>query len=306
MKKALLAGLLLLIAAAGSVNTVTAAPAQTVRFTSSIPNVQLPGRYYDLNQNIGDFAPGAGLPLQSCGCDIYFSVIEGEMTVTIGDKTQVYTAGKSGAIPGGIISQPINKGSAKARVFYTMLKLANGTDVRPFTPAPGGTTPSTMPSFSGWSTAFGLHANVDKVTLIQMMSDWDPGFKTPLHVMNFEHVFSVLEGENTIRYRDGGVDKFVAGQKAVMTMGRPGTMENSGTANNRMAVSWVITSSASPVTPVDTAGAISPPNTGDAGLASESGSAFPAREFAALIFGVAAAGLLLVAARPRRGSARND
>jgi len=306
MKKALIVGILLLIAAAGSVSTAAAAASQTSRFTATIANVQLPGRYYDLNQNIGDYAPGAALPLQSCACDIHFSVIEGEITVTIGDKTQVYTAGKSGSIPAGIINQPINKGAAKARVFYTMLKLADGTDVWRFTPAPGGTTPSTMPSFSGWSTVFGLHSDVGNVTLIQNITDWDSGFKTPLHVMNFEHVFSVLEGENTIRYRDGGVDKFVAGQKAVMTMGRPGTMENSGTANNRMAISWVITSSTAPVTPVDTAGAISPPSTGDAGLASDSGPAFPTGEFAALIFGATAAGLLLLAARPRRGSARQD
>ena len=304
MKKALLAGLLLLIAAAGTVNSATAAASQTSRFTASIANVQLPGRYYDLNQNIGDYPPGAALPLQSCACDIYFTVIEGEMTVTIGGKTDVYAAGKSGSIADGIINQPINKGSAKARVFYTMLKLADGTDVWQFTPASGGTTPSTMPTFSGWSTAFGLRSEVSNVTIVQNITDWDAGFKTPLHVMNQEHVFSVLEGENTFRYRDGGVEKYVSGQKAVMTVGRVGTMENSGTANNRMAISWVLNSSVAPFVPVDAPGAISPPNTGDAGLASESGAAFSAAESAALIFGAAAAGLLLLAARPRRGSTR--
>ena len=305
MKKALIVGILLLVAAAASVNTAAGAASQTSRFTATIANVQLPGRYYDLNQNIGDYAPGAALPLQSCACDIHFTVIEGEMTVTIGGKTDVYTAGKSGSIPAGIINQPINKGSAKARVFYTMLKLADGTDVWRFTPASGGTTPASMPTFSGWSTVFGLHADVDKATVIQNITDWDAGFRSPVHVMNHEHVFSVLEGENTFRYQDGAVERYVSGQKAVMTMGRPGSMENSGTANNRMAISWVITSSVPPTSPFASTGSISPPSTGDAGLASQSGSAFPAGESAALIFGATAAGLLL-AARPRRGSARQD
>jgi quercetin dioxygenase-like cupin family protein len=265
--------------------------------------VQLPGRYYDLNQNIGDFAPGAALPLQSCACDIYFTVIEGEMTVTTAGKTDVYAAGKSGSIADGIVSQPINKGAAKARVFYTMIKLADGTDVWQFTPASGGVTPTIMPSFSGWSTVFGLRSDVSNVTIVQNITDWDAGFKTPLHVMNHEHVFSVLEGENTIRYRDGVVDRFVAGQKAIMTVGRAGTMENSGTGNNRMAITWVINSAAAPVSPVDTAGAISPPNTGDGGLASEAAASFPAAGIAALVFGATGVGLLLVVSRPRHGFA---
>jgi quercetin dioxygenase-like cupin family protein len=301
MIKSLLIGLLLVVAA-GSANVALGAAEQTSLFTSSIPNVQLPGRYYDLNQNFGDYAPGAALPLQACACHIYFTVIEGELTVTIGDKTAVYAAGKSGYVPAGVENQPINQGSANARVFYTMLKLADGTDNWRFTPVAGLAAPSLFPTFSGWSTVLGLHAETGTVTLIQNVTDWDAGFKSPLHVMNHEHVFSVLEGENTIRYQDGGVDKFVAGEKAVMTMGRPGTMENSGTTNNRMAISWVIASSAPPVSPVTSTGAISPPSTGDAGLASSGETTAVAGELAALFGGVAAAGLLLLAVRRRQSA----
>ncbi|HLF76015.1 MAG TPA: cupin domain-containing protein [Dehalococcoidia bacterium] len=223
---------------------------QTTRLSASFPSVQLPGRYYDLNQNIGEFAPGAALPLQSCACEIYFTVIEGEITVTIGTKTEVYSAGKSANIPAGIMNQPVNNGSKQARVFYTMLQLAQGSDTWQFTEAAGAPKPSITPKFVGWSTVLGLYSAEAKVTVIQNITDWDSGFKTPVHVMNHDHVFSVLEGENTFRYRDGAVETYKAGQKAVMTKGRVGTMENSGGANNRMAISWVIASSAPPFSPV--------------------------------------------------------
>jgi len=271
MRKAILTAALLLAAAATAGTAAGNAPAMTSRFGSMISNVQLPGRYFDLNQNVGEYAPGASLPLQSCACDIYFSVIEGELTLTLGSETKVYGPGKSGYVPAGLLNQHANKGTTKARVFYTMIQLARGSDTWTFTPGPGASTPAAMPSFSGWATALGLNSTESKVTIVQDISDWDSGFKAPLHVMNHPHVFTVLEGENTVRYQDGAVDVFKSGQQFVMTVGRPGTMENAGTANNRLLMTMVLTSSAPPFSPVAApAAAVGAPRTGDAGLAAES------------------------------------
>ena len=102
MRKLMLIAALILFGATLSATTASTSAAeagQTTRLTASFAGVQLPGRFYDLNQNIGEFAPGAALPLQSCACDIYFTVIEGELTATIGARTEVYPAGKAPTSP---------------------------------------------------------------------------------------------------------------------------------------------------------------------------------------------------------------
>jgi len=103
----------------------------------------------------------------------------------------------------------------------------------------------------------------------------------------------------------GGVDRYTAGQQAVMTVGRPGIMENTGATNNRLAITWLVTPGTPNTSPV--AGSISPPSTGDAGLASQLEAALSDRPYLALLVlagGVSGGLLLIETARQRRSRSR--
>jgi len=301
MRKAILATVLLLVAAASAGQATGAEPKATSLFASRFADVQLPQRYFDLSHFILEFAPGAVFPLQSTATavDTYFTVYEGELDITIGGETKAYGVGKSGVIPSGLYRAFSNAGrSVRAKMFVSVI---TPTGVAPvFTLAAGVEPPALTPTQSNVAKLSGLYTTADKVTIVQSMADWDPGFKTPLHVMNHIHVLSGLDGENTARYTDGGVEVLKAGQQGVMHVGRPGTMENAGTTNSRWAVTWVLTSSVPPSSLVPApAPALGAPSTGDAGLAAAPDAASPSWGLAAAV-GAAAGAALALGPRRRR------
>ena len=266
MKRLILAAAALLLAVASTGGSGSAAPTNTVTHRATFEGVQPPARYFRLIEGISEFAPGQAGRLNSVAAPRYFSVIQGEVTVTIGSKTEVYTAGQTWSVPSGIYFEPRNDANTTARVFFTVLSLPGVTPQ----PVPGSTVPAN-PSRILWTASTSVYVPANRIDLLQIIQEAEPGFKTSTHVMNHPHVYIVMEGENTLRYLDGQVETSAAGEQNVMGMGRPGTMENSGDANSQLAFSWLITPGTPPTSPVTgqpaaAAGAISPPSTGDAGL----------------------------------------
>jgi quercetin dioxygenase-like cupin family protein len=307
MNRFILAGALSILAASLVVAVASAqTPRIIVRHSSTFTGVQPPGRHADIGITVSEFAPGARNALHHQAATRYFTVIEGELTITIGAETKVYSSGMSGVSPGGILTRFSNeRGTVRAQLFIASL----------WPPQPPGGPPAStlvlvepLPELlprviaRGWLN--GIQVPTTGVNIMQVVQDWEPGARNAPHTMNHPHLFISLEGENTTRYLDGGVERTVAGQQGVMEPGRPGIMENSGTTNNRLLVAWVLTPgipNTSPVTPTPAA-AVSPPSAGDAGLAARNDNAAGRQ----LLVGVAAAAVVLLlvrahAARRREG-----
>jgi quercetin dioxygenase-like cupin family protein len=307
VKRFILAGALSILAASLVLAVASAqTPTIIVRHSSMFTGVQPPGRHADLGITVSEFAPGARNALHYQTATRYFTVIEGELTITIGTETKVYSSGMSGVSPGGRLTRFSNEhGTVRAQLFIASL----------WPPQPGGgplasalvlvePLPELLPRViaRGWLPQ--IEVPTTGVNIQQVVQVWEPGARNAPHTMNHPHLFIALEGENTTRYLDGGVERTVAGQQGVMEPGRPGIMENSGTTNNVLLVAWVLTpgiSNTSPVSPAP-APAVSPPSVGDAGLAARNdGLAGPQ-----LLASVAAAtGILMIAcvnaARRRAG-----
>ena len=120
MRKAFLCGTLVLLALAMSVGAVQAqAPRQVLLFPSAVfRGVATPARYFYLAQVVVEYGPGTFSAAGSEQSVRFFTVMEGELTFTIGGKTDIYAAGKNFSVPAGIIVKGSNEDrTAKARVF---------------------------------------------------------------------------------------------------------------------------------------------------------------------------------------------
>jgi hypothetical protein len=231
----------------------------------------------------------------------YFTVVEGAVKVTIGSDTKEYATGSNFVVPGGAYVTVSNEaGTSKAQLFVSALRLAGTVPVQAL--APGEVPPPSGIRVLGTGTLPGIQVPTTGVTIQQAVSDWQSGSKNSPHMMNHPHIYIPLGGENTTKYLDGTTMRVTSGQQGVMTPGKPGIMENTGTTTARMYFAWVLTPGTPNTSPVTgtAAGVISPPSTGDAGLQG-SGSGAGLGVIAAL-----AAGLLALAATRALAAGRRD
>jgi len=272
-------------------------PSVTTRYTSTFTGVNPPARHFNLLQGISEFQPGEAARNNSTPGPRFFTALEGELTVLIGDKTEVFGAGKTWSVPGGITLGVKNEGANRGRVFFSVLAPIGGPGG---SPQPGSAVPA-APSRILQTVSTPVTVTSDNLNVIQVVQDWAPGARNSNHVMNQPHVYSMLEGENTTRYLDGSSERWTPGQAGVMTVGRGGYMENSGTAPARLFFTWVVVPGApqtlplpvpaSPAAPSPAMPGFIPPRTGDAGLLGRSTLGLPVvilLSFTATMAGLAA------------------
>src|SRR5687768_3236479 len=211
-------------------------PSVAVRYTSTFTNVHPPARHFNLLHGVSEFSPGeAARPSYSPG-PRFFTLLEGEVTVLIGDKTQVFKAGQTWDAPGGIYHGVTNEGSVRARIFFSVLNPIGGMGgIMP------GSTPPASPSRILHTTQTPVTVSTNTITVIQMVQDWPAGARNSNHMMNQPHLYSMMEGENTTRFFDGRNERFTANQAGVMAVGQGGYMENSGATSNRLFFTWAAT-----------------------------------------------------------------
>ncbi len=242
------------------------APKQT-SFPVPFRDVATPGTNFDVVQSVIDYNPGATASASAMNVANYLTVLEGELTIQVRDKSEVVAKGKGLSVPAGATLVVTNASGAKARLFVsTLLPVAAVVNVH-------------QPNSSGvavFSTArrsmSGAPAVVD---VIQVLSEFDPGFRTPNHIMNEFHLFSLLTGITDFGYLGtGAVERFSAGQLAVMYEGMAGWMGNTTQEKASWAITWVGTPG-KPLTSAVPAAAPTPapPKTGS-GLAQD-GAASP-------------------------------
>jgi quercetin dioxygenase-like cupin family protein len=271
VKKLLLSSAILaLVFAAASAVAANgqAAPKVTPYFPAvTFQGVQTPARYFDLVQSVVDYDPGTFSARESVQYVRFFTVVEGTLTATIGDKTDAYGVGKYFSVPPGILAKLGNQGSVKARVYISGLKPAWALQsvVEP------GSAPSTPGPRVVSSTRHAMENVTQIVNVIQVGSRYDKGYTSPTHVMNQPHAIIHAEGTTAYEYFDGGKETYTAGQGAQMYVGRPGLMRNAGTDVSGFLLTWLQTPGAPLTTPMAAPGAgsttaITPPSTGEAGL----------------------------------------
>jgi quercetin dioxygenase-like cupin family protein len=260
------------LALASSIATVGAQtpPSVTVRHTSTFTGVNAPLRHFNLIQGISEFLPGQAARNNSTPGPRFFTVVEGTVTVLIGDKTEVFGTGKNWTVPGGITFGIKNEAEGRARVFFSVLSQPGAQP----SPQPGSAVPAS-PSRILQTVTTPVTVKADVINVVQVVQDWAPGARNPNHHMNHPHVYSMLEGESTTRYLDGASEAWKAGDAAVMEVNRDGYMQNSGAAMNTLYFTWLVlpgtplTSPAAapaPAPAMQGPPAFAPPRTGDGGL----------------------------------------
>ena len=248
-----------------SVGTVAGqqAPSQT-SFNVPFRAVAAPGTSFDLVQSVIDYNAGAKVSASTANVPNYLTVLEGELTVQVADKSEVVAKGKGLSAPAGAALAVSNASSAKARLFVSTL-LPVGVVASVHQPNSSGVTLV--------STARRTISNAPATfDVIQVWTQYDAGFRTGNHRMNEPHLFTMLAGITDFGFLDhSGVDRFRAGQQAVMTEGMAGWMGNSAAEKSSFALTWIGTPGkplTSPVAAAATPVAVAPgpPRTG-AGLA---------------------------------------
>ena len=296
MRKAILGALLLVFAAAisvGSSKTESAPAFGEVFPTAAFPGIQVPASNINLDLAVIEYAPGAFSATDSHQGTRFFVVMEGELTITVADKTAAYGAGKSVMSPAGATTRLSNVGAKPARVYYSAIVPAwAASNPASVLASASATPPKTVMSAS--VPVKETRATVD----VYLMAFWfDPGAALPNHIMNEYNRGLVLEGASSMEYLDGGKESYTAGQVFDMYQDRPGTQANRSTARHAASHTWLATPGKNLLTFLPAAG-LGAPSTGDAGLAAEANATVPNWALAGAVG--AAAGAVLIVLRGRR------
>lgn len=233
------AALVLLLAGPVRVNGQGQAPRQLPLFPlAAFRGVTAPSRYFYLSQAVVEYGPGAVSSVGMEQSTRFFTVIEGELTFTVGGKTDTFGAGKSFPVPPNVEARGSNEGrAARARVFISSLVPARGEGAVILTAA--------NPSSGGPRTLYAARRPVGPlpavIDVMQAGTRYEPGFVTPPHVMNETHAIMHLEGTTTYEYLDGAQDAFGPGQAGQMYVGRPGVMANRTAAPAVFLITWLVT-----------------------------------------------------------------
>jgi quercetin dioxygenase-like cupin family protein len=250
-------------------------PGVAVRFTSTFENIQPPARHFNLLHGVSEFRPGEAARSNSTDGHRFFTTIEGELTVVIGDKAQKFKTGEKWHVPSGIYFGIKNEGSATARVFFSVLAPIGGRGAQP---VPGSEVPA-MPSRIVHLVQTPVTVSTNTITVVQVVQDWPAGARNSNHAMNQPHLFSMMEGENTSHFFHGHSLRIGANEAGGMDVGHGGYMQNTGAVSNRLFFTWAATPgqpNTVPASPPAAAGAaptgsaptamIRAPSAGDGGL----------------------------------------
>lgn len=217
-------------------------PPQQTNFPVAFRNVATPGTSFDVVQSVIDYNAGAKASASVMNVPNYLTVLEGELTIQVADKSEVVAKGKGLSVPAGAALATSNTSTAKARLFVSTL-LPIGAVASVHQPNSSGVTLVS----TARRTMSGAPAAVD---VIQVLSEFDPGFNTGNHVMNEFHLFTMLTGVTDFGYLDTGrVERLRAGQQGVMSEGMAGWMGNT----TQEKASWVITWVGTPGKPLTSA-----------------------------------------------------
>ena len=251
------AALALVVAVLPFASVYGAGPASRTLLNAPFRGVTTPGSTFELVESVIDYAPGAKWSLGTTQTPYYLSVLGGELTVEVDGKPATIAAARSISVPAGSKLALSNTGASQsARLFVTTLLAPAAVDQV--------NQPNT-PGVAVFATGSRLVSNAPPVIdLLQMATEYDPGFKTPNHTMNELHLILHTAGKTSYHYLDGAVEAYGPGAQAVMYEGRPGWMSNDTDTVSNFVITWLDTPGKATTSPATAATAApAPPNTGN-------------------------------------------
>jgi len=202
---AALAALVVALTPAGNA-TAADAPRPTNSFVSQSPLSVVPGQY-EIVHFLFEFAPGAATAEHKHGGPGSATVLEGQITVRIGDAETVYSAGQTIREPADTWVTATNKGAVKAKAYVSYL-LSPGATLSMNNP--NKPLPATLPVVSNLSRTL-LGGQPAEMTLTQVVTDWAPGTEIPLHIHGGPGLVTVTQGEMVFGTAAGEVTRSVGG-----------------------------------------------------------------------------------------------
>jgi quercetin dioxygenase-like cupin family protein len=229
----------LLLGALGVQAVQAQAPRQLPLFPSAVfRGVATPARYFRLDLAVVEYGPGAISSAASEQSTRFFTVIEGELTFTVGGKTETVGVGKNFSVLPGVVAMGSNAGrSTRARVYISSLIPARGEGAIMLAGAPpSAAVPKTL--YSMRLPVGPLPAVID---VVQAGTKYEPGFVTGTHTMNEVHAILHLDGTTSYEYWDGMREAFAPGQGGQMYVGQPGAMANRTASPAAFLITWLVT-----------------------------------------------------------------
>jgi quercetin dioxygenase-like cupin family protein len=231
---------------------------------ATLKGFRAPARYYSVLHERFELDPGQWSSKRINNTQLIVTVIEGQFTLLLGEKTQVYGPGQTAYVPPGLIFRYGNESNAITRLHEVIILpawvLGPPTVVEPATSPVRVTTPPQRGPFNAVSPS-PLEADVT-----MQGAELSPGYTSPAVTARAYNMLTVVSGEMTLRYADGTVEKLAANQGGALAIGKPVSMANEGAAPASYFMIWI----AEPGAPLTSAAAgIQPPSTGDGGLAAD-------------------------------------
>src|SRR6478735_4015265 len=125
----------------GSDRAVAQTPAPVARFLFRTPGLPMSGPY-DVVQFIYEFEPGASTPWHTHPGLVLVTVLEGEITLSMGGTDTTYRTGDHFAEMPDHVMQATNRGTTRTSLLATFIL---PKDAPLSTPQPGDTTPPPRP-----------------------------------------------------------------------------------------------------------------------------------------------------------------
>ncbi|HEY7465705.1 MAG TPA: cupin domain-containing protein [Dehalococcoidia bacterium] len=255
-------GLLLALATLMNASTSAAPIGSKTSWEATLKSYQAPARYYDVLHERFELDPGQWSSKRTSQGQLIVTVIEGQFTLLLGDKTQVYAPGQTAHVPPGLIFRYGNQSNAITRLHEVIIipawVVGPPTVLEPATSPVRVTTPPQRSALSSIAPS----PLVADVTM--QGAELSPGYASPEITAKAFNILTVVSGEMTLRYADGTVQTLGANQGGALAIGKPVSISNEGSAPASYIMTWISESGAALTS---SSSAIRPPSTGDGGLA---------------------------------------
>ena len=235
-----------------------ALPSPTTRHQFWLDGLPIAGPA-EIFTHVFETQPGSRTPRHTHPGLLLGTVIEGELTMTVGGTTKAYQVGESFTEPPGVVSVAHNRGTARSRVMGSMVmpKGVAPSTAEPGEPPPAPPAPTTFYIFRADAV---LPAGPYEVA--HTVLDFAPGAQTPPHTHPGQVVGTVLAGEITFTTQ-GTTKVYQAGETIVELPGVVGQARNAGSTPATVLAVYLLPQGAPLSTPVQETPGL--PNTGGGG-----------------------------------------
>ena len=210
-------------------------PRPTVEYQARWDKLTPPANFDEVEMMV-NFAPGAWTPVHYHGGPGFVMVVTGEVTKRSRGTETVYKTGQTWNEEAGEVHQAGNATASPARAIAVVF-LPKGAAV---TSAVAGSPAPAIPAVIT-RTVFAEPAVASLVDQIRTVYDFAPGAWTPRNMHSGPALFTVLEGEMTLR--QGGIDKvFRIGESWTEPAGQVYQAGNAGSVNARVVTNYLVPS----------------------------------------------------------------